>query len=385
MESFYDEKVPVLFSSILYESVRKLNKDLEDCKTNDSEKFLRLANALENVKEPEFLPYELSQSEIEKLRGRTVNVEKESYLLLSEQALHSYFSWRTAIREIMSYETIVPNSPDFNFVDGNTLDWYVFIYMFELINLIGIDNPIQGFKNLKKLNVIFNNMDRVHRYEEIVFDFGVYYGLETPQSVKMHSVVERLYNNEYVNPNNYDFYKKHSAYNYLTSSFYSHEKGYLIEEIMPYVFEAIYKHMKRNGVEISHLVAGKFCTRVWKPFEGCPFVHRNRQNPICGFNPHYIRSYAYEDGDWVEYYWQNSNFTEAIIGFIYKITEKFLREYFHYNYRITVNIDQLLLKVRNNSDFHTDDLEPFRTQVYGHECSRLIKRTVHNYIRMKEC
>lgn len=274
----------------------------------------------------------------------------------------------------MMYEEIPTNTSEINYIENNSTDIFLNLYFWEMINLIGIENSTQGFKNLKRLKIIFENINRVYRYSDIVHDFEIYYGLGIPEEKKMSIDDLKLFNREYLKLGEY--FKSHSAYNYLVSSFYSHEKGFLIEEIMPYVCESVYTFMLGKKIEISDLIGGSFQRSDWTPFGGSPFVQHGYQNPITRFNHEVRASYEFENSKWIKYEWYGSQYSKAIIGYFYKITEKYLREYYHQNSRITVNIDRFLEK-----DQHiTEEFNTFRRLLYGYECNNIIKNTVYKYI-----
>ena len=88
-----------------------------------------------------------------------------TYRAMNDLQLRGYFSWRTEVRR----GNIKPTSLS-----------YVFVYIYELINLIGVDSPEDGFARLRTLWTEYSKADiRINSYMKIwLTDFVVYYNLD---------------------------------------------------------------------------------------------------------------------------------------------------------------------------------------------------------------
>ncbi|AEV28359.1 hypothetical protein SpiGrapes_0505 [Sphaerochaeta pleomorpha str. Grapes] len=296
-------------------------------------------------------------------------------------------SWRTALRKLQAekIEELPDDNKEMKYLGKVSNDLYLRLYLLEIINLIGIASVGEGYKILTdKIPEIFENIDKVYIYEEIVHDYCLYYGLNdgTEKKKEIDLEIAKLRDGKYLEL--IPYFKKNTNYDYLTSSFYSTEKGYLTMDILPYVCGGINKHMKSRGIEFSVLLAGDYEEQTyWTPFNRINFMEQGNANPICKFQPEYQESYSYDDWKWIKYSWINSKFKKAIIGYLIKITEKNLREYYHQNSRITVNLDKFLeTKIYEWENFK-DIYEKFREEIYSKESQDLIKKIVQAYIKKK--
>lgn len=88
-----------------------------------------------------------------------------TYQSLTDQELRGYFSWRTRLRG----GDLHPTSLSF-----------VFLHIYELINQIGVDGPMDGYRKLTDLRDAYGPIDgRVLPYlERWLTDYVVYYGLD---------------------------------------------------------------------------------------------------------------------------------------------------------------------------------------------------------------
>ena len=87
-----------------------------------------------------------------------------TYRDLSTSQLRGYFSWRTKLRQENIQKAPIP---------------FAFIYMYELINLIGVSSPEDGFLKLKDFSQRYGELDRrILAYSKTwLCDFAAYYGI----------------------------------------------------------------------------------------------------------------------------------------------------------------------------------------------------------------
>ena len=87
-----------------------------------------------------------------------------TYRDLTPTQLRTYFSWRTEVRKGEIKETSLT---------------YAFLYIYELINLIGAKNAEEGFLKLKDFSEKYSRLDmRIKPYADIwITDFAAYYGI----------------------------------------------------------------------------------------------------------------------------------------------------------------------------------------------------------------
>ena len=88
-----------------------------------------------------------------------------TYQSMTARQLRAYFSWRTKVRR--------------NIFEPASLS-YAFVYMFELINQIGVESPEEGFAALQNFCKNYRALDtKIDRYSEAwLRDYVVYYNLD---------------------------------------------------------------------------------------------------------------------------------------------------------------------------------------------------------------
>ena len=117
-----------------------------------------------------------------------------TYQSLTDQELRGYFSWRTKLRG--------------GDVRGTSLS-FAFLYIYELINQIGVADPMEGYVRLKAFHDTYGEIDgHILPYlEKWLRDYVVYYGLDaelladTPQVIfdRNISIMENIANQDPAN------------------------------------------------------------------------------------------------------------------------------------------------------------------------------------------
>lgn len=88
-----------------------------------------------------------------------------TYQSLSDPELRGYFGWRTRLRR--------------GNVEKTSLS-FVFLYIYELLNQVGVENPLEGFQKLLHLREAYGPLDErvsIH-LNNWLRDYVVYYGLD---------------------------------------------------------------------------------------------------------------------------------------------------------------------------------------------------------------
>ena len=95
----------------------------------------------------------------------TVRSYYPTYQSLTDEALRGYFSWRTKLRG----GTVSKTFPAF-----------AFLYVYELLNQIGVADPMDGYRKLKDFQEVYSQLDPVAfpYIRRWLPDYVVYYGLD---------------------------------------------------------------------------------------------------------------------------------------------------------------------------------------------------------------
>lgn len=97
--------------------------------------------------------------------SRDIPAYQPTYESLTDEQLRGYFGWRTKIR--MGEYQKAPQA-------------FAFIYMYELINLIGVKKPLQGFYRLLVFTERYGKLDTsiIPHAEQWLIDYVLYYDLD---------------------------------------------------------------------------------------------------------------------------------------------------------------------------------------------------------------
>ena len=88
-----------------------------------------------------------------------------TYQSLTDQELRGYFSWRTKLRRGDVQKTSLS---------------YAFLYIYELLNQIGVTDPLDGYRKLKDFQSVFGDLERgvLPYLNRWLVDYVVYYELD---------------------------------------------------------------------------------------------------------------------------------------------------------------------------------------------------------------
>ena len=88
-----------------------------------------------------------------------------TYQALTDQELRGYFSWRTKLRKGDVQKTSLS---------------FAFLYIYELINQIGVQTPLEGYQKLKDFRDSYGQLDNsiLSYLDKWMSDYVVYYGLD---------------------------------------------------------------------------------------------------------------------------------------------------------------------------------------------------------------
>lgn len=88
-----------------------------------------------------------------------------TYQSLTDQELRGYFSWRTKLRRGEVQKTCLS---------------FAFLYIYELINQVGVENPLDGYQKLNAFRDAYGPLDSgiLSYLDRWLTDYVVYYGLD---------------------------------------------------------------------------------------------------------------------------------------------------------------------------------------------------------------
>ena len=251
------------------------------------------------------------------------------YQMMGYKQLRTYFTWRTEVRK------------------GNVSDTslsYAFLYIYELLNNIGVETPQEGLEKLmffwKAFRPINNTVDKY--ILKWLKDYHVYY--ELPHSFKEFVTANDLtehYPGIVDTKDDFDLFCAVSKYNFRKSSFFTDDRKELITGCLRFVTDRLRQIFSENGIDFYKTIfSPPRKISEWTPFGGALFynwLNQPDRRVILSANEMYVCSrnrwkfsklVASEDG-------------RQLIGYVTKQAESALRNITKYKYKLTADINMV--------------------------------------------
>lgn len=296
---FYDKRVQQENSQVFYEQGLFM-KDFED-------------------KYPKSVPY---------------NAYFPCYQMMGYEQLRTYFTWRTEVRKGVVQDTSLS---------------YAFLYIYELLNNIGVANPKDGLDRLMFFWKEFRTFNRtIDKYmPEWLKDYHIYY--ELPQSFKAFTDQYGLgaYYHKLVDPeDNFELLCSISKYDIRKSAFYTDERTKLIQDCFDFTLGRIKHIFEENAICFEEAIFQPVKNMtVWTPFKGAlfyPWLRQQDRKVVLSEKEIYICTQN-------RFTFNTTLTTESgrqLLGYIMKQMEAVLRRKTKYKYKLTAGIaavDRVLL------------------------------------------
>lgn len=241
-----------------------------------------------------------------------------TYRDLTPTQLRTYFSWRTEVRKGEIKETSLT---------------YAFLYIYELINLIGAKNAEEGFLKLKDFSEKYSRLDmRIKPYADIwITDFAAYYGIpqkltEDLCGLKNDSALIKLMNYKNETPEAVlEALDCFSSYCLENSAFYKKHPAETAETVYKlFCFLAEYYGEKDGGDIFIRLLARSLRERYFI-FRSAIFFEP-KPHPDCEYKINDIFSYSCKNGEWTVTRFFPIKDKAGKIGELLKATDYYLRK-----------------------------------------------------------
>ena len=241
-----------------------------------------------------------------------------TYQSMSDSQLRGYFSWRTQVRRGNIRKTSVS---------------FVFVYIYELLNCIGVSSPEEGFQTLKNFYTVYRTLDlQIERYMQVwLRDFVVYYGLDvslledTPTSERDNALAVLIDYNSRSDAALYDAICTLSSYNPKNSRYGKQVPEQMCAAVCA-VFRALADYYEKNRkYTLCEAYFGRSFTMPYVMFNSalfcpnCPPTDRTVSvTPLC--------RYTCSRGKWTCTRIWGKNNRSADLGAVVKATDSLLRQ-----------------------------------------------------------
>lgn len=263
-----------------------------------------------------------------------------TYNSMNDNQLRTYFTWRTKIRNGVLTQTSLS---------------YVFVYIYELINNIGVINSNEG---IEKLIWLLKNYQKIeNKIKEYLVEWIKDYYICNKFTISFEEIVEQYELDDYyptvaisANSNKYSFDTLHNIAKYKIedSKFFTEENKVYIARCFDKVIHNLTPLLALYGIDFDELVSGTSGTLTWwRPFSGAVYRATKGEDKkvIIANNEIYIL----KDGQWNACKPQQySNVAALVFGYIIKKIEADLRVLTKYRHKLSPNIGSLLEQIRDS-------------------------------------
>ena len=251
------------------------------------------------------------------------------YQLMGYEQLRTYFSWRTKVRRDVITDTSLS---------------YVFLYIYELLDNIGVDSPQEGLDKLVSFWTSYRDFDSsIDKYVIRWFkDYHIYYNLhETFREFAKEYNITKHYPNIDETEDSFDLFCSISKYDISKSTFFTDETKELISGCFSFVIDKIRQAFETVGISLDDTLFHPTKKLVdWKPFKDAlfsPWFRQADRKVVFSKNEIYICS----NNEWKIGTIITSEDGRQFIGYVIKQMESVLRRVTNYKFKITANIDMI--------------------------------------------
>jgi hypothetical protein len=231
--------------------------------------------------------------------------------MMSYEQLRTYFTWRTGLRNGKVSKASIS---------------YAFVYVYELLNLIGVISAEEGYSKLvsfwEDYRAYSAGLDK--HIPGWLKDYRVYYSLS-----------ETVSDNDAL----FDLYCAISNYDVKRSPFYTDENKKLIKDTVSHVLNALENTLSEterplDSILFNPLLPGK----TWQPFSQALFFPGPGQ-PDKKIILSHDEIYVCHKNEWI--YRTAKQCNRKLMGYILKQTESLLRDLEGYKRRLSVSLRDL--------------------------------------------
>lgn len=290
------------------------------------------------------------------------------YQMLGYEQLRTYFSWRTKVRKGSV---------------ANTSLSYAYLYVYELLNNIGADNPQDGLDRLMFFWTSFRDYDSsIDKYIiRWLKDYHIYYDLPKPfkEFVREHNLTEH-YPNIADTENCFDLFCAISKYDIRKSAFFSEDNSRLITDCFNFVIKSIRQEFEKAGISFNDSLfypTKKLVT--WTPFKGALFYNWLKQpdrRVVFSENEIYVCS----NNEWSFSTIITTDSGRQFIAYVMKQMESVLRTVKKYKYKITANMDMMnqdTVRKLQKAGIFIDNIVKSATMEFFREANKIVVTVDH--------
>lgn len=253
-----------------------------------------------------------------------------TYQAMDIKQLRGYFSWRTKVRK--------------GIIENASMS-FAYVYVYELLNLIGANGAEDGFEKLNSFRKEFMNFhpDINRNLSRWLHDFVIYYNLdkqllEELEDIDFDKSIEILLNPE-SNDNLFSAIKELSAYNIERSDFISKNEAEAAE-IICRVFRSLTVHYATHGSKsLCERLFGNRVMCSYLMFSAAVFYDTKKYDDY-SYKVSDIDTFYCKKGIWTCDRYQGGRGKNQKLGAIVKATDSIMREKYGFAVNLSYEIKE---------------------------------------------
>lgn len=285
------------------------------------------------------------------------------YQMLNYEQLRTYFTWRTFVRKGEVRKTSLS---------------YVFLYIYELLSNIGVEDPQDGLEKLMFFRDTYNLLDKsAEKYlVRWLKDYFIYYSPEkTFKDFTARYGLNEYYPETLKPESDFDLFCGISKYDIRKSAFFTGDNIDLIRDCFYFCLDKIRQAFEKAGMGFDDVLfrpTKKLI--VWKPFRDAvfyPWLKQADRRVVISANEIYIC----KDNEWKSSTVITTEKGRQFIGFVMKQMEAVLRKLTGYKFKISANVTMVhadTLKVLNKYNLYIEKIVAGAVTEYYREATKTV-------------
>lgn len=254
------------------------------------------------------------------------------YQSMSYEQLRTYFTWRSGVRR-----------GDVRAVSFS----YVFVYVYELINNVGVQTAAEGMDKLLFFWAAYRPFEKkLDRYmADWVRDYYITNNFSFPFDtlVRQNELLQAFYQPE-EKGGFFQRYAPYSSYPYQKSIFWTQETEPALRACFNCVMEAVIARLAESGVDFDDLLFAGRRGNLWQPFRRALYHFKPKGQAEKLIKISNNEFYRFDGVQWTTS--KNRVCREngrQIVGYILKRIEQFYRKAMKFRYQITTSRSKIEL------------------------------------------
>lgn len=253
-----------------------------------------------------------------------------TYEKMNDNQLRTYFTWRTKVRQ--------------GVIESTSLS-YAFCYIYELLNDVGVNNPVDTIEKLITLWTAFRQFnDKLDNHLRTwIRDYYITHKVQLPAEFSEYSCrfpvpyhdedIELIEKAKSCSWDDLRVIEASSSFKITNGQFYKVGNQEIIEKCTCFIIRELSKVFKKSGVDFRKIFFEKRREKIYSLYQGAVHTYVN-STPITVELDTY-ETMKYNSRGWYREYVSITQY-RPVVGYILKLIEVRLRQHFRYKRNLQV-------------------------------------------------